>query len=214
MVASVVLKQEKYVLSTSFRVWSTITEATPDELFGGFVFETGLSPWEELYRRVATLEDVSRYARNELIRFTAPTIVAALPVAGDVLVIATTIDDWLHGTLGLTNQHFILGAQPALTDYVLVREEKPFPDMRTGLSWELWDETMSTLKGSGSSGYTRRAADSSTPYLTKEAVRLFTNVATAESHAIAVLNGIQNLAVASNTTPPPFPGYEEHTYPQ
>ena len=225
MTASITLEQERFVLDTSFRVWSVIHAATPLELYPAFVMQGGVDWWEELYVRTATLDDVARYAENALVRFVDPGVEfhTLSPAAGDVLVIVTTVDDWLGGTMGLTNQKFTLvDPPPGITDDLFVQATKPLPDARNGLLWELWDSTEVTLKGSSATttgageGYARRADDGdglAATFLRRRTMQLYNLVNAAEAHAEAIQIGVRSLAVAANVTPPPFAGYEEHVYP-
>jgi hypothetical protein len=225
MSVAVTLKQEKTVLTDKFRVVSWITNALPVDLYPLFVMETGLDPWEELYDRVATLDDLARYLENPLTRF-ADSVVdfsGLTPVTGDVLIITSALPEWESAFLARTagppsGFRFSLNMSGVgSVPYVVVDFTTPlwkaFPDARPGLAWTLKNSTETVTKGSGTLGYTRARNDISDQFLRRHLTALYALAAQAEAHAQSVDTGVHSVATAADTTPPPFGGFSEHTYP-
>jgi hypothetical protein len=216
MGASITLQQERSVLdAVRYRVWSKVAVATPSDLYGAFLVQSGLDPWDEIFVRTATLNDVANYPENDLSVFVDPAVQFHTlgPGAGDVLRILTSLDEWVSSEFQPT-QDFRVGNQPVSFDPLFIDPTyNQFPDARSGLAWQLWDATLTVLKGSGTGGYTRRALDGTTTWRRRHWMKVYTTSSAAEAHALAVDTGVHSLATDANITPPPFQGYSEVVYP-
>jgi hypothetical protein len=225
MSVAVTLKQEKTVLTDTFRVVSWITSALPQEMYPLFVMEQGLHPWEEVYDSIATLDDLARYVENPLTRFddVAVDFSGIGATTGDILIITSAIPEWESSFLARTpgppsgfrfplNMHDVPGG----SHYVVVDFSAPswqaFPDARNGLAWTLKDSTGAT-RGSGTAGYSRACNDATGKFLRRHLTSLFNLAAQAEARAQSIDTGVHSVATAADTTPPPFGGISEHTYP-
>jgi len=234
MSVAVTLKQEKTVLTDKFRVVSWITSATPDPLYPLFVMEQGLDPWEELYNNIATLDDLARYGgevapygENPLTRFADPAVdfsgLSPAPVTGDILIVTSALPEWeslflartagppsgFRFSLNMTG----IGSVPYVVIDFATPLWKAFPDARAGLAWTLKNSLETVTKGSGTTGYTRARNDVTGKFLRRHLTSLFDIAAQAEAHAQAVDTGVHSVATAAATTPPPFGGFSEYTYP-
>lgn len=206
MTVSVTLRQEKTILSDQYRVVSWVTAADPSGMYPLFVVTEGLAVWEELFTKIADLDDLANYAENALVRFTDSVIdisaVGTLNV-GDVLTVTTYVPEWID-TYFLT-QTFIVAA--IKSGYILVAADKPFPTAKNVLSWSI------DTGGSGTNGYTSREDETDTTYLRRHWTSLLGTVEAAESRVESNKTGVESVVNAANVHGTVFPGIDTETYP-
>jgi len=213
MVASVTLFQKRSVLGDQYRVESVIQLANPVELYRAFVAQYDLAPypWEEYFVRVATLEDLAKYAENPLADFREsgfdPDAESVTPFT-DFLDVDPKPADWYPDVPGTVATFQIVAVDTAR---VLVTPE--FPRALNGLSWSVRHGANPPFASgtAGEAGPQTRTEGSL--YLRRHWLALYNLVSEAEAHALAVDTGVNSLAVAANTTPPPFAGSDTKVYP-
>ena len=216
MTVSVTLRQEKTILSDQYRVVSWVTAADPSGMYPLFVVTEGLAVWEELFTKIADLDDLANYAENALVRFTDTVVnIAGLSglIVGDVLTITTAVPEWIGDFF--TVQTFIIAAitTPLVGDsYVLVQSTKPFPTAKNVLSWSI-DSSGGTPRGSGTNGYTSREDETDTTYLRRHWTSLLGTVEAAESRVESNKTGVESVVNAANVHGTVFPGIDTETYP-
>jgi hypothetical protein len=194
--------------------------------------EQSVDPWEEVYDGIATLDDLARYVENPLIRFDDAIVdIHALAgvATGDILIVAPNLPaellEWESNflarttVLGVSGFRFALNLTgvPGGSHYVAVDFASPswqaFPDARSGLTWTLKNSTETVTRGSGTAGYTRALTDPSGKFLRRHLTSLLPLAAQAEARAQAIDTGVRSIATDAATTPPPFGGISERTYP-
>lgn len=213
MIVSVTLRQEKTILTSDYRLVSTITAYQPNSLKAPFVVSEGLTPQDELWERVATLDDLAEYTENALIYFYSETPgefngIGAIP--GDKLTVDTPPESWL--TLALTEAKFTVATVDGAGDFLTVVSSIPFPTAADGLSWTLKSAGGLTTRATGVNAKTQRENTLDTVFLRSHWTELFDNVKKAQEREISNETLLRTLVTRVKTLGSDFEGVETQTF--
>lgn len=214
MSVSVTLRQETDILDIGYRIISEIVSATPEGMRALFLLQPGVDPWEEVYTRVATLDDLNKYTYQPLNRF--QDNVQATPfstaVAGDKLVIPSgAVPQWISDNF--LNAKFDVADLGPGGAFIILNADKLFPSALNNLEWQLWNAAETVLKADGAFGYSCREDPGTTdPFLRYAVTSILSSVEKASSRAEAIKTGVQSVVNAANTHGPDFEGVETVTY--
>lgn len=210
MTATVTLRQEKTILTDSYRVVSTIISASPTGMYPLFVIQEGVDAYNEVYQRVATLDDLALYTENPLITIVAGTpgdFIALTPGQTIEITNALTVAPQWFDTYFVTAL-FEIATVDAAGNWLTVTSVKPFPTAASGLAW--------AKTGGGPSGIgakTRRADTSPTTYLRRHWTSLLGTVRQAESRFTAIEAYVESVVDLANVHGVTFVGIETVVYP-
>lgn len=203
MAVTVTLQQERSVQSNKYRVRSTVLSAIPDGLYAIFVLTAGPTDAEEVYLRVADLDDLVPYIEVPLVRLTAGTPGQfSGRTAGSTLTItnaSSAAPQWFDTYF--TSATFVVAAVDPSGNYMDVQTTKPFPTSASGLSWSYQGHT-------GSSAKCHRQDTSKTTWLRRHLVMRYGDVAEATSHATTVKTMLDKLVQDSKTHGTQFVGID------
>lgn len=215
MLISVTIRQEKTILSDSFRVVSWITDASPSGLYPIFVIDEGSAgSYDEIWLRVADLDDLAKYTEQSLTRITSKISgefagIGAVP--SDKLIVTTSIPEWIDTYV--TDQVFTVEYVDPAGDYLLIYETKPFPTARNDLAWSLKDNTQSILRSVGINATShRRDPTSSMPFLRRHWTQTFATVTKASGRIISNEAFVEALVNVSKVHGVVFEGIDIETF--
>lgn len=178
------LRQEKSLFPTTYRMVSTVIDASPDGMYPIFVIREGADSTEELYMGVASFSDLSRYVENLLTRFTeAGKFGAAIP--GDRLKITNAPDLWFD-TYFVAPAVFTVSSVDVSHNYLIMTTAKPFPMAGKDFTWELYDSAEITLKASGTQGQCHRQDLTKNTWLRRRWTSLLASASDAEARLKAM----------------------------
>ncbi|MGD9209340.1 MAG: hypothetical protein PVI90_01120, partial [Desulfobacteraceae bacterium] len=170
--------------------------------------------YDEIWLRVADLDDLAKYTEQSLTRITAkiPGEFAGVGASpSDKLIITTSIPEWLDTYV--TDQVFTVEYVDSAGDYLLIYDTKPFPTARNSLAWSLKDSTQSVLRSVGINAMTHRRDPSTTPpFLRRHWTHLFSTVTKASGRVISNEAFVQALVNAANTHGIVFEGIDTETF--
>ena len=209
MTVTVTLRQEKTILTSGYRVVSTIISASPLGMYPLFVIAEGADAYAEIYQRVATLDDLAAYSENPLITLVAGTSGEFSTItSGQSLLItnaSTVVPQWFDTYF--TTALFEVATVDPSGDWLTVTTTKPFPTTAIGLSWE--------RIGGGPTGVNakcRRQDTSYNTFLRRHWTSLLATVRQAESRVTAIKAYVESLVDLANTHGIAFEGLEETVF--
>lgn len=213
MSVSVTLRQEKTILEDiGYRVVSRITLADPDGMYPLFVVSEGVSALDENWERVATLDDLAEYVENPLASFTDYEGLPGGIQDGDKLVFpdaTSEVPEWFDSYF--INATFTINS--SVDAYTLtIIETNPFPTATSSLSYQIWDSTLTTLRGSGTTGFCYRLDTSKTVFLRRHWTSILADVQRAENRRIAIETGVESIVNAAKVTGVSFQGVTTEIY--
>jgi hypothetical protein len=213
MTVSVTLRQETDILDEGYRILSEITVATPEGMRPLFVLQPGIDPWEEVYTRVADLDDLNKYVFHPLNRFQDSVLATpfSTAVTGDKLIITSAVPIWMSDNF--TEAKFDVEIAGGGGAHLFISADKLFPYSLNALEWELWNAGETSMKANGTDGYTSREDPGTTdPFLRWAVTNVLGSVEKASSRAEAIKTGIESVVTAANTHGPDFEDVEIVTY--
>ena len=210
MSVSVTLRQEKTILTDSYRVVSWITAASPVGLFPLFLVKEGVDAYNEEFGGVADLDDLANYVENPLVTLVADVAGEfATAAAGNPITItnaATAAPAWFDTYF--TAATFTIAEVDAGGDWIKVESTKPFPTaIGSGLSWNYNSGVLV-----GTNAACRREDTAEDTFLRRHFTSLLGSVIKAESRVASIKTYVQSIVNASNVHGEVFEGIETDTY--